>query len=114
MDVLTILKIIVSALTVVVGAVSLIWPRRVTGFTGLRYDGPRGITEIRSILGAFFIGLGAGAIYLNDTEAYLLLGVTYLVVALVRLISMFVDKSVERSNVISFVSELIFGVILVL
>lgn len=114
MDILNILKILISVATIAVGVVSLFWPSRVTGFTGLRYDGPRGITEIRSILGAFFVGLGAAAIYLNDPAAYTMLGITYLVVALVRLISMFVDKSVERSNVISFVSELLFGIILVL
>ena len=42
------------------------------------------------------------------------LGITYLVVAGVRLISMFIDKSVERSNVISVITEVIMGVILVL
>jgi hypothetical protein len=114
MDILEILKIIVALATIAVGAVSMFWPRRVTGFTGLSYSGPRGITEIRSILGAFFVGLGLAALYLRDPEAYLMLGFTYLVVAVVRLISMFVDGSVERSNVISVISEVIFGIVLVL
>jgi hypothetical protein len=43
-----------------------------------------------------------------------MLGITYLVVALVRTASMMVDKSVVRSNIISVVVEIIFGVILVL
>ncbi|NIW45620.1 MAG: DUF4345 domain-containing protein, partial [Gammaproteobacteria bacterium] len=46
--------------------------------------------------------------------AYMTLGIAYLVVAGVRAISMFVDKSVERSNVISVIAEVVFGVILVL
>jgi uncharacterized ion transporter superfamily protein YfcC len=42
------------------------------------------------------------------------LGITYLVMALVRGISIIVDKSAISSNIISFVVELIFGLILVL
>jgi hypothetical protein len=114
MSILDIFKIIAALGTILVGLVSLFWPRKVTGFTGLSYDGPRGITEIRSILGAFFVGLGASALVLNSSDAYAVLGYTYLLVAVVRLISMFFDKSVERSNIISFISELLLGVVLVL
>jgi uncharacterized membrane protein HdeD (DUF308 family) len=42
------------------------------------------------------------------------LGIAYLVVGVVRAISMLVDRSVESSNVISLVAEIILGVILVL
>ena len=114
MEILDILKYFVSIATVLVGVVALFWPDRITGFTGLSYSGPRGITEIRSVLGAFFIGMGAAALYLNDIVAYTMLGITYLVVGVVRLIAMFVDKSVERSNVISVVFELFAGVVLLL
>jgi hypothetical protein len=76
--------------------------------------GPRGITEIRSILGAFFVALGAAPLLLNDPVAYQMLGIAYLVVGFVRLVSMIVDKSVVQSNVISLIAEVIFGVILVL
>jgi hypothetical protein len=100
--------------TILTGVVSLVWPLQVRGFTGLEVSGGRGVTEIRSILGAFFIGLGAAALYFNLPETYAMLGITYLVVALVRSISMFVDKSVVSSNIISVVVEIVFGVILVL
>lgn len=43
-----------------------------------------------------------------------MLGITYLVLAVIRGIYMFIDKSVERSNVISVIVEVVFGVILVL
>ena len=109
-----ILQIIAGVATVVTGVVSLFWPRSVRGFTGLAPDGGRGITEIRSILGAFFVGLGGAVLLLNDPEAYMMLGITYLVVALVRTVSMFVDQSVVRSNIISAVAEVVLGVILVL
>ena len=109
-----ILQIAAGVATIATGVVSLFWPRSIRGFTGLSPQGGRGITEIRAVLGAFFVGLGASVLVLNDPAAYLMLGITYLAVGLVRLVSMFVDHSIERSNIISLVVELVFGVILVL
>jgi len=108
------LQYFAAVATILTGVVSLVWPLQVRGFTGLEVSGGRGVTEIRSILGAFFIGLGAAALYFNLPETYAMLGITYLVVAIVRGISMFVDKSVVSSNIISVVAEVIFGIILVL
>jgi len=113
MNILSILKIIASVGTVGTGLFALIKPRAVFGFTGLTAAGGRGITEIRSILGAFFIALGIVPLYYRQPETYTMLGIAYLAVALVRLVSMFADKSVEQSNIISLIVEIVFGVILV-
>jgi len=109
-----ILQIIAACGTILTGSISLIRPRSVRGFTGLNADGPRGITEIRAILGGFFIALGAVPLVLGEPATYQMLGITYLVVAAVRAVSMILDKSVEQSNLISLAVEAIFGVILVL
>lgn len=112
MNILDIVKIIIAILTIVTGLYSLLKPKAIKGFTGLVADGPRGITEIRSIMGGVFIALGALPFF--ESSAYLALGVTYLVIGAVRLVSMLVDKSVERSNLISLAVEVVFGIILVL
>jgi hypothetical protein len=112
--ILQIIKIIAGIATILTGVVSLFWPLRVPGFTGLEPVGGRGITEIRTILGALFVGLGAVVLFYNSKEAYVILGVTYLVMALVRGISIIIDKSAVSSNIISFVVELAFGILLVL
>ena len=112
--VLTIPKIVAAIATIVTGLVSLIRPTAVTGFTGLSVTGPRGITEIRTILGGLFVALGATPILFNKPTMYQMLGIAYLFIAFVRLVSMIVDKSVVGSNVISLVAEIVFGVILVL
>ena len=111
---LKILKIIGAIATIITGIVSVFWPNNVTEFTGLEPRGGRGITEIRSILGALFVGLGAAVLYFNSPEPYIVLGVTYLAMALVRGVSIFVDKAPESSNWISFFVELALGIILVL
>jgi len=111
---LNVLKIIAAIGTVATGLMSLIRPRAVFAFTGLRAEGGRGITEIRSILGAFFVGLGLAALYFRSPQPYAMLGFTYLLVAVVRFVSMFVDDSVEQSNIISVIVEIVFGIILVI
>jgi len=108
-----ILKIIAAIATILTGVVSLFWPSRVLGFTGLEVRGGRGITEIRTILGALFVGLGAAVLYFNVPETYKVLGITYLVMGMVRGISMLVDDSATSSNVISFMVEIGIGIILI-
>ena len=111
---LQILKYAINIATVATGVVSLFWPLKVQEFTGLTVNGGRGITEIRTILGALFIGLGIAAQVFNQKQTYAMLGITYLAMALVRGISIVADKSAVSSNIISFVAELVFGLILMI
>ena len=115
MNLLLILKISCAVLTVAVGIVSVVKPTSVYEFTGLQAAGPRGITEIRSILGAVFIGLGLAPFLLGPNPAVFKAGgITYLAVALVRLVSIFLDKSSMPSNWISLGAEIVLGIILLL
>jgi hypothetical protein len=111
---LAILQVICAVATIITGLVSLFFPTRVTGFTGLAPRGGRGITEIRAVLGGFFVALGAAPLILGVDATFTMLGIAYLVVAAVRAVSMFVDQSLEQSNWISLLAEIVFGVILVL
>ena len=114
MKALEVLQIIIALATIATGAVSLFRPESIRGFTGLVAEGPRGITEIRAIMGGVFIALGVAPLILGAPEAYRTLGITYLVIAVIRAVSMVVDRSVVSSNVISLVVEILFGMILML
>ena len=109
-----ILKIIAAIGTIVTGLLALIKPESIYGFTGLRADGGRGITEIRAIFGGLFIALGGVTLFYRTSQVFNVLGIMYLVIALVRAVSMIFDKSVESSNIISLVVEIVFGIILVI
>lgn len=111
---LQILKYAINIATIATGVVSLFWPLKVQEFTGLTVNGGRGITEIRTILGALFIGLGIAAQFFNQKQTYAMLGIMYLAMALVRGISIIADKSAVSSNIISFAAELVFGLILII
>ncbi len=110
---LDILKIIASLATAATGLLALFMPKAVPGFIGLSPVGGRGISEIRSIFGGLFIALGiAPLLFMGDT--YVMLGWGYLAIAVVRIFSIFFDKAPDKSNWISFVVEVVFGVILIL
>jgi len=112
--VIKILQLIAIIATILTGLVSLINPLGVQGFTGLTAPGGRGITEIRSILGGLFIGLGIAVFLLGTRQTYQMLGIMYLAIGVVRFVSIFLDKSSTQSNWISLAVEIIFGVILLL
>jgi len=113
LNVLLMLQVIAALLTAATGLFSLIAPTKITGFTGLQPVGGRGITELRAVLGALFIALGLAPLFLGPV-AYLMLGIGYLAIGAVRAVSMLVDRSVVQSNVISLITEIVLGVILVL
>jgi hypothetical protein len=112
--ILTVLKISAAVFTIAFGLYSVFRPRAIKGFTGLDVTGPRGVTEIRAVLGGTFVGLGLAPLLLAAPAAYQTLGIAYFVIAAVRIVSMFMDKSVMSSNIISVVSEVILGIILVI
>jgi hypothetical protein len=114
MTFLEIVQIILAVGTIVTGLVSLVWPRSVQGFTGLSAPGPRGVTEIRAVLGGAFIGLGLAPLVLGVQAAYQVLGITYLVIAVARIAGIVLDRSFERSNWISLAVEIVGGIILIL
>jgi hypothetical protein len=114
MDFLNTLKIAAALATVVTGVFSMIKPLSVQSFTGLHLPGPRGITEIRAVLGGFFIALGAAPLVFQSREMVLMLGIAYLGVAMVRALSIFIDKSFVNSNYISLAIEILLGIILVI
>jgi len=114
MTFLEIVQIILAAATILTGLVSLVRPRSVQGFTGLSAPGPRGITEIRAVLGGGFIGLGLAPLILGAPAAYQMLGITYLVIAVARIAGIVLDKSYEGSNWISLVFEIVAGIVLLL
>lgn len=110
MDILMILKILASLGTAATGLLAFVKPDAVYGFTGLMAQGPRGVSEIRAVFGGLFIALGLVPIFLGQFQ---ILGIGYLAIAVTRTISIFLDKSYARSNLISLGIEIVFGAILV-
>lgn len=114
MNILMVLKWLAVIATLATGAVSLFWPRAVLGFTGLQVSGPRGITEIRVVLGGVFIALALAVFIFDRVTSMRVMGLTYLVLGIIRLVAIFVDKSAEQSNWVSLAVEFLFAAVLLL
>jgi len=114
MSILDILKIVAAVGTIAAGAISIISPKSAESFVGLSATGPRGTSEIRSVLGALFVGLGIAVLVFRTPDAYRTLGIGYGAIALVRVLSIVLDRASTSSNWISFVSEVAFAVVLFL
>ena len=112
MDIRSILKIIAAVATAATGLLGFVKPTATFSFIGLTATGPRGISEIRAIFGGLFIALGIVPLFLG-TNAYRMLGIGYLAIALARSISIIIDRSYAQSNWISLAIEIVLGVILV-
>lgn len=112
--IITYVQYAICILTAVTGVYSLLSPKSTVGFTGLAPQGGRGISEIRSVLGGLFIALGVFPLVAGSPAAYAMLGWGYLGIALVRVVSIFLDKSSVRSNWISLVIEVVFGALLLI
>jgi hypothetical protein len=113
MNILMVLKIIAALATAATGVLALVKPTAIYGFTGLVAEGARGISEIRAIFGGLFIALGIAPFIFGEV-AYQVLGFGYLIIAAVRLVSIFLDQSTASSNLISLAIEIIFGIILII
>jgi len=85
-NILMVFKIIAAIATVMTGLLALVKPAAVQGFTGLKIDGARGVSEVRAIFGGLFIALGLLPLFFGGM-AYRMLGVAYLAIAAVRAFS---------------------------
>ena len=100
---------IAAVLLMLLGAASLLFPKTMAAFVGLEPIAPVGISEVRSTLGGFFLGLGTTCLWLQSTDAFTVLGVASLGAAMVRLLSSLVDHSITIKNMGGVVAEALLG-----
>ena len=111
---IAILQLIAIIATIAIGLLALVAPKRIEGFTGLTATGGRGVAEFRAIFGGVFIAMGLATFLLDKSVAYPMFGIIYLTIGIIRVTTVFIDKSRESSNLISIASELLFGVLFLL
>jgi hypothetical protein len=105
---------IAAALLMVLGVAALLFPKTMAAFVGIQPIAPVGVSEIRSTLGSFFIGLGATCLWLQSADAFTVLGVASLGAATVRLLSSVFDRSASIKNIGGVVAEALLGALFLL
>ena len=114
MGFILLVKWIAVGVTLLFGLYAMVKPTTLGALTGLQTSGPRGTTELRAVTGGTFLGLATACILLKSPVAFTMLGICYAAIAVIRAISIVLDKSMSRSNVISLVAEIILAILLVL
>lgn len=89
-------------------------PRRVAEWLGLGVKGPLGVSEIRATYGGLFLGLGLFCLLLGQPVLFRMLGVGWLLIALVRLLSMVLQRQMDRDHVLAFTVEMLVAWLLLL
>jgi hypothetical protein len=108
------IKVIVAVATMAFGAMSIVSPPAAERFTGLTAAGPRGVSEIRAVLGGLFVGLGLATLIYRTPSAFGTLGIGYLIIAVVRGASIYFDRAPTPTNWASLAFEIVFGVLLLI
>ena len=91
------------------GVAALLFPKTMAAFVGIQPVAPVGISEIRSTLGSFLLGLGATCLWLQSMDAFTVLGIASLAAAAVRLLSSLADRSATIKNMGGMVAEALLG-----
>jgi hypothetical protein len=105
---------VAAVLLMLLGGAALLFPKTMAAFVGLGPIAPVGISEIRSTLGSFFLGLGATCLWLQSVDAFTVLGVASLGAAIVRLLSSIFDCSITVKNIGGVVAEAFLGALFLL
>jgi hypothetical protein len=100
------INVAVALLTIGLGLLGWLAPRwtmqqldMVAGPTHMAY------TEVSAVSGCLFVGLGLGALYLNEPLGWVVVGLAYAGAAVGRVTSIFRDKAASRQSWTFFGSE---------
>jgi len=97
-----------ALLSIGLGCFGYLAPKYTMSVLDLRPGGSTmGISEIRAVSGALFIGLGAGALILAEPFAYAMLGFAWAGAAVGRLTSVVADPEPTRRKLTFFAVEAI-------
>ncbi len=94
-------------INVALGLAALLFPRRVADRLGLYLKGKLGLGEIRATYGGLFLGLGVFSLIQGNPLLFRMLGFGWLLVGLGRMLSMVIDESMTRNNVVAFTVEML-------
>jgi len=114
MTVMKVIHLVIAVVTVGFGLLSVLAPKAALRFTGLAAPAGRGISEVRAVLGGVFVGLGIAALLYQTKAAFGTAGIVYLAIALVRIVSIYLDDASTGSNWGSLAFEVVCGILLLI
>jgi Domain of unknown function (DUF4345) len=101
-----------AVLTVILGLLGILTPLQAGRMVGLKPLDGRGISELRATYGGLFAGMGLACLVLQTPAAYAVAACAWLGAALMRAVSMAVDRNPSWLNAGGVALELLIGTLL--
>lgn len=101
-----------AVLTVLLGLLGAIVPNRAANLVGIEPLGGFGVSEVRATYGGLFLAMGGCCLYLQSPIAFLVVGSAWIGAAIVRLLSLLIDKGSFPKLLAGVFVELGIGVLL--
>ncbi len=89
---------ILAAILMLLGGAVLLLPKTIAAFVAIQPISPIGISEIRFILGSFFLGLAAIYLWLQSADTFTVLGIAFLGATIVRFGAIVIDRSISTKK----------------
>lgn len=83
---------------VVLGLVGFFFPNLIAKFVGIIPCEGRGKSEIRATYGGVFLGVGASALYFQESHVFTAVGIGWALAAVGRILGILVDKEYHKLN----------------
>jgi hypothetical protein len=106
------LAMVGAVLTVAFGLFGALAPRRAAAFVSIVPQGGLGLAEVRATYGGLFLALGAACLYTQSPQAYLTAGAAWLGAALLRTLSLLLERIRSLRGVGGVVIEMAVGLLL--
>ena len=106
------LAILGALLTITLGLLGAVTPRRVSKVVGIEPIGGIGLSEVRATYGGLFIALGGACIVVNSSQVYMVVAAAWLGAAAMRVLSLCVDRGSFPKAIGGGVIELTIGLLL--
>jgi len=110
--VINLLPIIGSVVTLLLGLLGLLAPRRAASMVGIGAADALGRSEVRATYGGVFLGLGAACLLLRSPEAYAVAGAAWMAAATARLVSISIEREASGKNLAGVAVESGIGLML--
>jgi hypothetical protein len=114
MNLISLLHIYAVVITLKNGLFSGLRIRGLEPRLGMESFSPRAKTEVRTMWGGLYLGMGIAGLVFSAPEVYKMIGIAYMVSNVIRGISMIVGKSADRAGLQRMSYEIILAVFLFL
>ena len=114
MNLISLFHIYAVVITLKNGLFSIFKLRGIKKQLSMEAPNPRATTEIRSVWGGLYFGLGIAGLVFPIPEVYKTIGIVYMVSNVIRGMSMIFDRSIDRAGIQGMSYEIILAFLLFL